>query len=103
MSTAHEPHITSQKTYVQVYVALLLLLVLTLGVANVNLDPFNFAASMLIATAKGVLVVTIFMHVRWSERLIWIFAAASFLWLAILIALSLNDYFTRGLLNILGK
>jgi cytochrome c oxidase subunit 4 len=43
------------------------------------------------------------MHVRYSERLVWVFSSAAFLWLALLIWLSLNDYFTRGLLNIPGK
>ena len=49
------------------------------------------------------LIVLIFMHVRYSDRLTWVFAGAPFLWLAILIVLTLNDYFTRGLLHILGK
>ena len=63
----------------------------------------NFLVSMIIAVIKATMVVLIFMHVRYNEKLVWIFAGASFLWLAILFALSLNDYLTRGWLNILGK
>ena len=58
---------------------------------------------MVIALAKAIMIVLIFMHVRYSERLVWVFSGAAFLWLLILIALTLNDYFTRGWLNIPGK
>ena len=37
------------------------------------------------------------------QRLVWVFSGAAFLWLPILIVLTLNDYFTRGWLNIPGK
>ena len=40
---------------------------------------------MVIAVAKAVLILLIFMHVRYSERLIWVFSTAAFLWLVILI------------------
>jgi cytochrome c oxidase subunit 4 len=99
---AHE-HVLPVRTYLAVYVALLVLLGATVGAAFVNVEPFNFALTMIIAVAKAVLILLIFMHVRYSERLVWVFSSAAFLWLAILIALSLNDYFTRGWLNIPGK
>jgi hypothetical protein len=35
------------------------------------------------------------MHLRWSGRLIWIFAAASILWLFLLIGLVVADIATR--------
>lgn len=96
-------HIVSQKSYVVVYGTLMLLLLLTVCAAYVDLGWFNFAVSMAIAAAKAVLVVLIFMHVRHNEPLVRIFAAAAFLWLAILITLSLGDYFSREWLNIPGK
>ena len=83
--------------------ALLVLLVATVGAAFINVEPFNFALTMIIALAKAIMILLIFMHVRYSERLIWVFSSAAFLWLAILIVLSLNDYFTRDWLNIPGK
>jgi len=107
MSTsAHEHehgHILPVRTYLTVYIALLVLLIATVGAAFINVEPFNFALTMIIALAKAIMILLIFMHVRYSERLIWVFSSAAFLWLAILIALSLNDYFTRGWLNIPGK
>jgi cytochrome c oxidase subunit 4 len=101
---AHEQvHIVPVRSYLAVYVALMVLLAATVGAAFVNVEPFNFALTMIIAVAKAVLILLIFMHVRYSERLVWVFSSAAFLWLALLIWLSLNDYFTRGLLNIPGK
>jgi cytochrome c oxidase subunit 4 len=96
-------HVIPKKSYWTVYIVLLALLAVTCGAAFVDLGPFNFPVSIGIAVAKAVLIVLIFMHVRYEEPLVWVFACAAFLWLAILIALSLDDYFTRGWLNIPGK
>jgi cytochrome c oxidase subunit 4 len=98
----HE-HILPVRAYIAVYLALLVLLVATVGFAYVNIEPFNFTMTMVIAVAKAVLIALIFMHVRFGDRLTWVFSSAAFIWLAILIVLSLNDYFTRGWLNIPGK
>jgi cytochrome c oxidase subunit 4 len=96
-------HILPVKTYVAVYVALLVLLAATVGAAYLDLGWFNFTLTMIIAVAKAVMIMLIFMHVRYSDRLTWVFSSAAFLWLGILIALTLNDYFTRDWLNIPGK
>jgi cytochrome c oxidase subunit 4 len=100
--SAHD-HILPVKNYLAVYVALLVLLGATVGAAYINIEPLNFALTMVIAVAKAVLILLVFMHVRYGEKLVWVFSSGAFLWLAILIALSLNDYFTRGWLNIPGK
>lgn len=96
-------HIVSTKSYLTVYVILMVLLLLTVGATKVDLGPFNFSISMAIAVTKGVLIVLIFMHVRYNEPLVRVFAAAAFVWLAILITLSLGDYLSRDWLNIPGK
>jgi cytochrome c oxidase subunit 4 len=49
-----------------------------------------------IAVTKATLVVLYFMHVRYGPRLVWIVAGGGFAWLAILVALTLGDYLTRG-------
>jgi cytochrome c oxidase subunit 4 len=97
-----EPHITP-KTYFIIYGALLALMFLTLGAALVDLGPANFLVAMGIATVKMVLIVLYFMHVRYSDKLTWVFSTAAFFWLIILIVGTLNDYFTRGYLNVPGK
>jgi cytochrome c oxidase subunit 4 len=40
------------------------------------------------------------MHVRYGSRLTWVFVGAGFFWLAIMVALTMGDYMTRGWLTI---
>ncbi len=38
-------------------------------------------------------------HVRYNSRLTWLFVAAGFIWLLIMIDLTLSDYLTRGVVK----
>ncbi len=103
----------SLRTNFVVFGALMLLLVLTVGAAYVDLEALHigglrlgglhFPAAMLIAGVKAALIILYFMHVRYSNRLTWVFSGAAFIWLGILLALSLSDYLSRGWLDIGGK
>jgi cytochrome c oxidase subunit IV len=86
----------STSVYLIVFGTLLLLLVATVAVAQTDLGPWNFPTAVGIASAKALLILLFFMHVRYSEPLIWLVAGAGFFWLAILFGLTLADYFTRG-------
>ncbi len=88
-------HITSQKTYVMVGVALLALLALTVGAASIDLGPWNTIVSITIAAIKAILVVLFFMHVRYSSRITWIYVLIGLFWLILLFSLTLGDYITR--------
>lgn len=57
----------------------------------------NTAVALLIAFFKMTCVMLFFMHVYWSPKLIWLSAIASFFWLAIMFAYTMQDYFTRSL------
>ena len=86
----------SKKNYVWVWAALLLLLVLTFALAEVDLGPFNNVAAFGIAFAKMLLVVLFFMHVKYESKLTWLFVVAGVIWFAIMVDLTLSDYLTRG-------
>ena len=86
-----------KKIFVRVWAALLGLLFLTWGLAQLNLGRFNAVAALSIAVLKMLLVILYFMHVRYSTRLTWIFVAAGFIWLLIMVDLTLSDYLTRGM------
>lgn len=86
-------------TYVVIYVALLILLGATFGVYYINLGFWSIALGITIAVVKAVLILLYFMHVRFSSRLVWIFAIAGFVWLAILVSLTLSDYISRAWLS----
>jgi cytochrome c oxidase subunit 4 len=85
-----------KKIFVRVWVALLALLALTWGLAQLNLGRLNAVVALTIAIVKMLLVLLYFMHVRYSSRLTWIFVAAGFIWFLIMVDLTLGDYLTRG-------
>ena len=67
------------------------------------MGPLQFPVAMTIAAIKAVLIVLFFMHALHSHRLTLVICVASLLWLAIMIALTLSDYHSRGWLDIPGK
>lgn len=75
--------------------ALLVLLALSLGSSHLNLGSGNLAASLLIASMKAALVVTIFMKAGRSVRLVRLVLVASLAWLALLLSLGSLDFLTR--------
>ncbi|HST23026.1 MAG TPA: cytochrome C oxidase subunit IV family protein [Blastocatellia bacterium] len=88
-------HIVSRKLYFTIFIALMILTALTVWVANYDLGKWNAVVALTIAVTKGLLVILYFMHVRYSSRLTMVFVAAGFVWLIIMVALTLSDYFTR--------
>ncbi len=89
-------HIVSSKIYYAIWIALLVLTVVTAGVATIDLGPFNTVVALVIATFKALLVVLFFMHVKYtSEKLTKMVIVSSLFWLLLLLALSMADYTTR--------
>lgn len=96
-------HVVPVRTYVFVLVSLLALTLATVLVSSLNLGRLNDIAALTIAVVKMVLVVLFFMHLRYSPKLTWLVMASGFLWLGILITLTLGDFATRGWLGVPGK
>jgi cytochrome c oxidase subunit 4 len=88
--------IVSKKIYFRIWFALLMLLLATWGFSRLDLSPFNTAIALLIAVAKMTLIILFFMHVRYRRHFLWIFVGAGFVWLLIMIELTMSDYLTRG-------
>lgn len=85
------------------FVALMLLLTLTVEAARHDLGRWNFLIAVLIAAVKAVLIMVCFMHVSRSVQITKLVVCAGFFWLAILFTLSLADYWTRGWLSIFSE
>ena len=90
-------HIVSRTIYFAVFAALIVLTGVTYLAARVDFgnEAINTIVALVIAVAKATLVILFFMHVRYSPRLTWVVIASGFLWLAIMISLTLSDYLTR--------
>jgi cytochrome c oxidase subunit 4 len=91
-------HIVARILYYRIFAVLLLLTLLTVGIAYLNLGRLNNVIALTIAAGKALLVVLFFMHVRYSNRLIWIVISAGVFWLLVLLVFTLSDYFTRIIL-----
>ena len=89
-------HPESKKTYIAILIALLALTLTTVQVARYDLGELSIVAALGIAVVKALLVVLFFMHVRHSPALTKVTVAAGLLWLAILLALTVGDYISRG-------
>jgi cytochrome c oxidase subunit 4 len=89
-------HVMSSKFYYTIWIALLVLTVVTTLVARVDLGPLNTVVALVIATFKALLVVLFFMHVKYtSEKLTKVVIVAAIFWLLLLLGLSMADYTTR--------
>ena len=89
-------HVVPARLYYGIYGILMTCTVATVLVAFVDLGPLNIVAALAIAVLKATLVVLFFMHVKYSTRLTWAVVLGSIFWLAILLALTMSDYLTRG-------
>ena len=91
-------HIVSKTVYFLIFGALMVLTVLTVVAANFDLgnEAINTSIALGIAVVKAVLVILYFMHVRYSPRLTWVVVVSGFLWLFIMISLTMSDYLTRN-------
>lgn len=90
-------HIVPVRIYGMIFLALMVGTALTVW-AGLRDFPgqLNVIIALTIAVIKATLVVLYFMHVRYSSKLIWVIFASALFWLAILFALTLSDYWTRG-------
>jgi cytochrome c oxidase subunit 4 len=77
----------------------MVLTAVTVAVAFLDLRFMNTVVALTIAVTKATLVVLFFMHLKYSTRLTWVVAGSGFVWLAIMFALTLSDYVSRGWVN----
>ena len=102
-----EHHGPPLSTYFKVFAALMILLFITVGAALLDFGHYgpqfawmNIVVAMIIAVIKAMLIFVFFMHLKWSTKLVWLFAGSGFLWLIVLFTLGLADYFTRGMVKL---
>jgi len=94
MSEEHA-HIVPYKTFMIIWIALLILTGVTVWVAQYNLGPLNIWVALGIATVKSSLVVAVFMHMKYENRLFKISLLAALAILAIFIGLTFFDVLYR--------
>ena len=99
----------SIRMYLTVFFILLVLLILTVAayevdfskmeVGGVYLTFLNTAIALTIAGVKALLVMLFFMHLRHASKLVWVVAAAGFVWLTIMVTFTFSDYLSRRMIS----
>lgn len=100
-------HIVMPSTYLKVLLGLMVLMVLTIVAAKWEAMDISLMANLIIAlaiaTCKMLLVMTFFMHLKWSSGLVRIMGGVGFLFLFILLAFFFADYVGRDFQSPLGN
>lgn len=86
---------SAYRTYIIVWIALLILTGTTWAVSYVNLGLGNVAVALLIASVKAALVALYFMHLRFENKLVWAFALTPLFFLGLIIFGTLADTLFR--------
>lgn len=104
-SNEHKPHdhILSNKMGLRVLIALLVLTFVTVVASRIDFGAFNFPIAMLIATVKALMVVLIFMGLKYDDNENRVIFFSSFVFVAIFILLTAADIFTRGDYQVKGS
>ncbi len=88
-------HIVPFKNHLWVWVALLIFTVLTVSSVLVDLRNFVVFAALLIATIKGTIVATYFMHLKFDSKILTAMLALVMLVFTAFILLTFIDYSFR--------
>lgn len=96
-------HVVPVRVYVTIFLALMVLTALTVRAAFIDLGPMNNVIMLGIAVTKATLVVLYFMHVRYSDRLTWILVSTGFVFVAVMVLITISDPISRGWLGTPGS
>ena len=94
-SDDHSHFIVPVKYYVGTLIALMILTVVTVAVAQVDLAPFNVAIALGVAGLKATLVLLFFMGLKWDEAFNRVILIGSLAFFILFVAILLLDVQTR--------
>ena len=89
-------HISPISTYIKVFATLMVLTIITVYIATVDLGLMNTFVAVTIAVIKATVVVLWFMHLKYSAKITWVAAGAGFIWLVVMLALTMSDVLSRS-------
>ena len=78
-------HIIPRKIFLKVFISLLVLTFVTVLVSRFDFGSMNVVVAMVVASAKALLVAMFFMHLKYEDKLLWIYAIFPLVLLGILI------------------
>lgn len=88
-------HVIPVRVYLTIITILMVLTLVTVWAAFIDFGYLNTVIAVGIACIKALLVVMYFMHLKYSARVLWLYAGAGAVFFLILIAFTLSDYRSR--------
>ncbi len=92
---AHEHNHPGPKVFFIVWIALMVLTFLTVYAAQFHFGELNVVVAMGIASVKASIVALYFMHLKYEDKLTWVYALYPIFLLFLLIASTIVETFTR--------
>ncbi|MBE0500960.1 MAG: cytochrome C oxidase subunit IV family protein [Desulfuromonadales bacterium] len=93
--SSESSHIVPYRTFILIWIALLILTGVTISVAQIDLGPLNIWVALSIASCKSALVVAIFMHLKYEQLLFKLALLSALIILAIFIGFTFIDVLYR--------
>lgn len=91
----HSKQHSGYLTYIFIWLALLAFTSITVTIAGVSLGNYTLLIALLIAAVKSALVINIFMHIKFEEKIFKVFLLLSGATLLIIFLLTFLDIFYR--------
>ncbi len=95
--------VTPVRTYLIAGAALVLLTLVSVGLAMIDLHGWNSVVALAIAGVMGAINALVLMHLRSAQPVARLVGVAALLWLAIMLVGTLDDVLTRGWLPTPGR
>jgi len=92
METSEKIHGPRYGKYILVWIALLMLTVITVTVAGINFGALTVATALAVASIKSYLVLTVFMHLKAEQIAFKVFVGVALFFVIISFALLFADY-----------
>jgi cytochrome c oxidase subunit 4 len=88
-------HITEYKSYVGVLIVLLILTILSVAITYIDLDEYTVAGALILASAKSLLVLMYFMHLKFEKKFFVFMVASVFILFTAVTIITFLDYLYR--------
>ena len=88
-------HISSYTSLGMVLVSLLSLTFISVFVATLHFSTFSVGVALILASIKGTIVLTYFMHLKYEKRYLKVIVAGIFVVYAVVIVITFIDYLLR--------
>jgi len=88
-------HIVPYKTYIYILAILIFFTLLSVAVTSIELGTITVLTALLIASLKGFLVLSYFMHLKFDHKIFAIMVTGIILIITVVILITFLDYYYR--------